>query len=258
MRALLLLAALLATSGCAKLLGFDEFSATGGGDDEPGDDAAVTVDTAPVGPRLRISGLVRGSTDIDQPAAPLPGIVVQYFDRAGTMRDEVATDASGQYILDLAQVNGEVDGFLHLTDSAWRDSYVHFPAPLTTDVTVTAGMFTTGTISQLASQGSVIHQPARAAILFRVRTAAGAPVAGATVTIDSDCGAGACGDVIYTNAQGRPDVSLTSTSSSGLAYAFSVVEGGYEPFATVAGVPFGGRYYGIGDGTMVFIDLVKN
>lgn len=248
------LALLLVASGCSKILGFDGFTQGDLGDDTPPDDGS-TIDT-PTGSMVRISGTILGSSDITQPATPVTTAVVQYFDRDGTMHEEVATNAAGAYTLDLSKVNGNVDGFLHVTDSAWIDAYVHFPRALTADAMLQAGLFTNTSLDQLATAGGTTHDVTAATVLLIVRTAADAPLAGATVSLDAACTTGSCGVLVYTDAQGRPDAALTVTSSAGLAYVFSVPEGGYTPFAVQADT-FGDRYYNIGNASMAIITLTQ-
>lgn len=215
---------LVVLAGCGKVAGSHNTTKT----DAPSvtDDATVASDTsggidAIIPDNIIVTGIVQ--TVIGTNVQPCIRCEVDFFAANGT--SEIARgqpDASGTYVTILMS-NGIPITLSHLTilaDSALGvlDTSFFLAAPLVSDRRIDVKLFDRSAIEMLEQRAGIPPTIPARFMIVHVFNSAGAPLAGATVSV-VPVGA----SIIYTDGAGNPVPSTqrTSTAADGIVYLFN-------------------------------------
>ena len=214
----------------------------GGGNNNPGIDAAVfedaRVDAPPAPLMITISGTATerglgGSTPV---ADALIGAYASSDEN--TPLTTTMTDVDGNFTMTVETTGEAITGYLKATKADYTDTYLYPPGPLAADLMgAPINMVTTGTFELLSTVAQGDQVPGNG--LIAVVVASGTvpdlmPVAGATITTEPTVER-----YRYNGMNGLPDANATSTQADGVAYAFNVPPGGATVTAAMAGATFG-------------------
>ena len=205
-------------------------AACGGGGDSPTgqQDAPVVAPTM-----LKLSGTAAEITASGR--TPVGGVALSLFKGADTT--PIATGASladGTFSLTVTTDGTAVDGYLLAKKSGDKDTYLYPPAPLSADFNMaTVLLLTQSNFDLAATLAGATQNPGDGFVGVLVVDAAGAAVAGATVTSSPS------GMVRY-NKNGLPAkaANATTTDTDGIAYIFGLTAGTVSIGATKSGTTF--------------------
>ncbi len=238
----LALVVLLATTGCGKLLGIDDFLGPPANraeaevmDDAAAIDAWVAAD-APVvvADPITISGRVTGI--VGTQATPLESNVI--IAQGPDIPANGPTDIDGNFALVVPTAGVPVDvavlAFAFDTDAGWFRTQLLFSEPLTADRRVELVNVNQASIGSLLAAAQEPSKPAEAFVVLRLRDAQGAPLPGVKVTADQDV------RVRYVVSDGAAiERDATLTQSNGLVYVFDALAGPLKLTIDAPGRSFG-------------------
>ncbi len=196
-------------------------------------DAPLPIDAPVVVPMtIVISG--KATTQELSGTSPVAGLAVAAF-RVGDDATPLATattDAQGNYSLSVTANGASLDAYLRATKAGFVDLYLYPRAALDANFTgANLDMLTMANLGFLHTLAGGGQQAGKGLIGLTVTDAAGAPVAGATVSSTP-----ASGNARY-NSGGLPSSTATATDADGVAFLFNV-PGAVTVTATKAGMTF--------------------
>jgi hypothetical protein len=204
--------AIVALAGCSKILGINDLTGPGSKSDGGASDSTRDTPATSDGPasdglpgQIRVSGTLKINDGVNQSVGG--GNQIEFIRTADNVSIAQGTvDTSGQYMLMVPTVNGQVTGNVHVRpiSTSQLDTFQYFARPLAMDTGADVVVFTRNGVQTVANLANVNQGQNNSWAIATVGGPPGTPVR-------------------YLGPSGQPDTSLTSTSGVGQAIVFDVI-----------------------------------
>lgn len=216
-------ALLVLVAGCSNILGIGDLKGPGshgdGGTTDTPQGGSDASGDGPLGMTIRVSGRVT-AVDANLGMQPVTNAPIEFI----RTPDEVSiasggTDSTGSYTLVVPVSGVGAVGYVRAHGNMLantNDSLRYPPKPLTADTVLDVQLYSNNTITTFAQLGGTQQPSGLAFGIAVVETATGGPLPGATVSSQP------AAQVRYTNNQGLPSPTITSTGGNGVAMLFGL------------------------------------